>query len=89
MFPLKGKGMEMNDEVLTLLCRIETTLSLLEPLLSRRDDDILVSCTEASRLLGKTKTTISMMIREKRLNKVTIGGSTGIRLSEILKMNTQ
>lgn len=45
--------------------------------------NILVSCNEAARLLGKSPTTISTMIREKRLTKVTVGPSTGIRLSEI------
>lgn len=45
--------------------------------------DVIVSCREAARLLGKTPATISTMIREKRLSKVTIDGSTGIKLSEI------
>lgn len=47
--------------------------------------EVVVSCTEAARLLGKTTKTISMMIRDGRLNKVTIGNSTGILLSEIEK----
>jgi excisionase family DNA binding protein len=46
-------------------------------------DDALVSCTEAARLLGITPKTISMMLRDGRLRKVTIGRSTGIRLSDI------
>lgn len=53
------------------------------------NNDILVSCTEAARLLGKTPPTISKMIKDGRLNKTTIGGSTGIRLSEIRKINAQ
>ena len=78
----------MNDDVFSWLCRIETRLSAIEERLSS-SDDVLVSCSEASRLLGKTRTTISAMIREKRLNKVTIGESTGIRLSDIRKINAQ
>jgi len=47
--------------------------------------DVIVSCTEAARLLGRTTKTVSAMIRDGRLNKVTIGNSTGILLSEIEK----
>lgn len=50
------------------------------------NNDILVSCTEAARLLGKTTPTISKMLKDGRLNKTTIGISTGIRLSEVLSM---
>ena len=46
-------------------------------------NDVLVSCTEAARLLGKTPKTISMMLRDGRLKKVTLGKSTGIRLSDL------
>ena len=78
----------MNEDLLYRLERIEAGVSLITDMLSNRDDDVLVSCTEASRLLGKSKTTISTMIREKRLNKVTIGESTGIRLSDVLELKT-
>ena len=44
---------------------------------------VLVSCNEAARLLGVTPPTITNMLRQHRLTKVTIGNSTGIRLSEI------
>lgn len=87
MFQLKEKGLEMTDDVFSWLCRIETRLSAIEERLVGRDD-VLVSCSEASRLLGKTRTTISAMIREKRLNKVTIGESTGIRLSDIMAIKS-
>lgn len=46
-------------------------------------NDVLVSCTEAARLLGITPKTISMMLRDGRLKKVTLGKSTGIRLSDL------
>lgn len=87
MFQLKEKGLEMTDDVFSRLCQIETRLSAIEERLVGRDD-VLVSCSEASRLLGKTRTTISVMIREKRLNKVTIGESTGIRLSDIMAIKS-
>jgi len=49
-------------------------------------EEILVSCREAARLLHKNPTTISLMVRDGRLTKTTIAGSTGIRLSEIRGM---
>lgn len=51
--------------------------------INRQLGDVVVSCTESARLLGVTPKTISAMIRDGRLTKVTIDGSTGIRLSEI------
>lgn len=45
--------------------------------------EVLVSCTEAARLLGKTPATISKMLFDGRLHKTTLGASTGIKLSEI------
>jgi len=50
------------------------------------EEEILVSCTEAARLIGKSPNTVSMMIRDGRLKKTTISGSTGIKLSEIRGM---
>ena len=49
----------------------------------RKSEDVLVSCIEAARLLGRTPNTVTRMLREGRLHRVTIGDSTGIRLSEI------
>lgn len=51
-----------------------------------RDRNILISNTEAARLLGRTTTTISTMVHDGRLERVTIGNSTGIRLSDIWKI---
>ena len=45
--------------------------------------EVLVSCREAARLLKRTPATISMMLRDGRLKRTTIDGSTGILLSEI------
>ena len=71
----------MKDEI---IARLDTLIELIE-----EREEVLVSCNEAARLLGKNPSTISEMIREKRLEKVTIGKSTGIRLSEIRKINAQ
>ena len=69
----------MRDEI---IARLDTLIEMM------RDEigDVLVSCNEAARLLGRNPSTISEMIREKRLEKVTIGRSTGIRLSEIKRL---
>lgn len=53
-----------------------------------KNSTVLVSCTEAARLLGKSTKTISTMLKEGRLRKVTIGESTGIRLSDIREIKT-
>lgn len=71
----------MKDEI---IARLDTLIEMIE-----ERKEVLVSCNEAARLLGKNPSTISEMIREKRLEKVTIGKSTGIRLSEIRKINAQ
>lgn len=52
--------------------------------LSKPVPEVLVSCTEAARLLNKSPNTITRMLREGRLHRATIGTSCGIRLSEIL-----
>lgn len=69
---------------MTDLSNIITRLESLERRLTNRDVEILVSCHEAARLLGKTPPTISKMLKDGRLHKTTIGDSTGIRLSEVL-----
>lgn len=60
--------------------RIDKLLELCKP-----QPEVLVSCHEAARLLGKTPNTITRMLREGRLHRATIGPSTGIPLSEILR----
>lgn len=59
--------------------RIDTLIDLLH-----LNQEVLISCTEAARLLGRTTPTISKMLKDGRLHKTTIGDSTGIRLSEVL-----
>jgi len=46
-------------------------------------EDRVVSMTETARLLGRTRQSVSRMVREGRLHKVMRGGITGILLSEI------
>ncbi len=53
------------------------------------DLPVIISCKEASRLLGVSPKTVSMMLRDGRLNKTTIDGSTGILLSAIREIKTQ
>lgn len=50
---------------------------------------VLVSCQEAARLLRRSAKTISVMLKDGRLSKRTIGRSTGIPLDEIRKINAQ
>ena len=62
--------------------RIEALISALNEF-NGNQSEVLVSCTEAGRLLGRSKATITAMIRDGRLKKTTIGDSTGILLSDI------
>lgn len=79
----------MEEALSDIAIRLERAVSGLEESLHRSDDNILVSCMEAARLLGHAPNTITRMINEGRLHKVTLGKSTGIRLSELMrKMNT-
>lgn len=59
--------------------RIDTLIGLLRP-----GPEVLVTCTEAARLLGVNNNTITRMLKEGRLHRSVIDGSTGIRLSDVL-----
>lgn len=61
----------------------------LERAIKKNYDNILVSCSEAARHLGVTSTTLSRYIKEGRLDKITIGESTGIRFSQIIELKAQ
>lgn len=63
--------------------RIDNLTAELARYNDRFNDDVVVSCTEAGRLLRKTPVTISQWIKEGRLHKVARGASVGILLSEI------
>ncbi len=85
-----SKSIDPRDFELNL-CRLEKAVDELTKVAygGESDKDIIVSCTEAARLLGKSTVTVSRMIKEGRLSKTTIGDSTGIRLSEIRKIKAQ
>lgn len=62
--------------------RLDTLIEQLQKY-EMMQEEILVSCNEAARLIGKSNKTITAMLKDGRLSKATIGKSTGIRLSEI------
>lgn len=70
---LKG----VRDELVTLKSEFD---AIVQP------RTVLVSCNEAARLLGCTPTTVSTMIRQKELEKLTIKGVSGIPLSSIERL---
>ena len=47
--------------------------------------EILVSQTEAARYLGVTIQTVFRYVRQNRLKKRTLGGTTGILLSDLIQ----
>ena len=75
---------EILDRLVQVVARLTAITEGMEKAYEDRDENILISCTEAARILGKTAPTISAMLKDGRLNKTTIGISTGIRLSEVL-----
>lgn len=77
----------MKEELLSsIAARLEQAVDSLDRAVEKQYDNILVSCSEAGRQLGVTNNTVTRYIREGRLRKTTIGQSTGIRLSEVMKM---
>ena len=66
--------------------RIEALTRELERYNAGLDEDIIVTCTEAARLLGKTKATISAWIKCGKIHKTARGRSVGILLSEVRKI---
>ena len=73
------------------LCRLEKIVDELTKVAycKESDKDIIVSCTEAARLIGRSKKTVSAMVRDGRLKKVMIGDSRGILLSSIHDIKAQ
>lgn len=78
----------MEESLSDIARRLECAVSGLENAIIEQYDNILVSCSEAGRHLDVSQTTVSRYIREGRLHKTVIGQSTGIRLSEVMKMKT-
>lgn len=75
------------QDIGSIVSRLESSVSALERTIAR-DENILISCTEAARHIGCTNTTITRMLKEGRLHRVTIDSSSGIRLSEVMKIRT-
>ena len=76
------------EALYNLALRLEHSVNELEIAKRKNYDNILISCNEAARHLGCTSSTVTRMLKEGRLHRVAIGGSTGIRLSEILELKT-
>ena len=77
------------EELSERLDHVLDMLGELEKAIIRKYDDILVSNNEAARHLGCTPNTVSRMIREGRLERVSIGDSIGIRYSSIVNCKPQ
>ena len=65
---------------------VEDVRSMLDNYLQKMEMEVLVSCREAARLLGVTTQTITRMLTDGRIEKKTIGESTGIPLGDILNL---
>lgn len=72
----------------SIASELERITDGLEKAIEKQYDNILVSCSEAGRHLDVSPTTVSRYIREGKLHKTAIGQSTGIRMSEVMKMKT-
>lgn len=80
----------MPDELLKkLLASMERNNELTEALLRemRRREDRVVSCSEAGRILGRTRQTIHEYVNNGRLHIVKRGGVKGILASELEKVS--
>lgn len=76
----------MSDELAKkLLASVERNNELTEALLReiRRSGDRVVSCSEAGRILGKTRQTVYEYVNNGRLHIVKRGGVKGILASEL------
>lgn len=60
----------------------------LERAILERDRNILVSCNEAARHLKVSPATISRWVSIGKVEKVTIDGSSGIRMSQIEELKS-
>ena len=82
----------MTEHICEALCnlalRLEHSVNELEIAKRKNYDNILISCNEAARHIGCTNGTVTRMLKEGRLHRVTIGTSSGIRLSEVMKVKT-
>ena len=79
-------SLDVNQRLDAIESDLEWLMSGVKRLTGIRYKEILVSGTEAARLLDVTPATITRYLHIGKLDKVTIGGSTGIRLSQIMAL---
>ena len=79
--------MEIVNLSLSDRARIDALTDALDRYNNGKLDNVLVSCREAARLLGKSPATISIMLKDGRLKRTTLGKNTGIRLSDVIEQS--
>lgn len=79
---------EFSEDLVRIVQELTFVTDGLEKALGEQFDNILVTCTEAGRHLGVSQSTLTRYLREGKLRKTTIGGSTGIRFSDIIDLKT-
>lgn len=72
------------EDLTSVVNKLTSVAEDIERKYERRDEEVLVSGVEAARLLGRSENAVSRMVKDGRLHRVTLGASTGIRLSEVL-----
>ena len=78
---MEAINLSMQDRV--LLSDLVTELRRYNDNTERCKSDRVLSCSEAAEVIGRTRQTVSRMVRDGRLHKVTRGCRTGILLSEL------
>ena len=79
--------MEIVNLSLSDRARIDALTDALDRYNNGKFDNVLVSCREAARLLGRSPATVSIMLKDGRLKRTTIGNNTGIRLSDVIEQS--
>ena len=80
--------MEIVNLSLSDRARIDALTDALDRYVNGKYDNVLVSCREAARLMGKSPATVSLMLKDGRLKRTTIGDSTGILISEVIEQSS-
>lgn len=73
------------DSVVLAPYEYDAVIELAYALKRRTIPEVLVSCSEAARLLGVSRTTISAYIKQGRLTKRTMDDVTGILLTDLMR----
>ncbi len=79
--------MEIVNLSLSDRARIDALTDALDRYINWKYDNVLISCREAARLLGKSPATISIMLKDGRLRRTTLGENTGILLSDVIEQS--